>query len=309
MNPLVSVIIPSYNHAEYLQERINSVLHQSYTNFEVIILDDASQDESKEIIEQHNHNFQIVHQVFNIQNSGSPFLQWKKGIELAQGKYIWIAESDDTCNLFFLETLTSILENNSSLLAIYVDSERDIKNWTTTKFRPDCELQIFEGSDFIKKNMLTSPIIVNASAVLFRKDAIKKDIFQFTSIYKTAFDWLFWCHILMQGKIGFYPYKLNFFRQHQQNTSLKSNLKGLFVTEGLHIIFYLKEAYGIQLNFTQIKTWASVWAQTSLLTNNIKNLFLKIVSTAWNVSPRIVLFYIYYLLKFKLISNPNIKMK
>ncbi len=309
MNPLVSVIIPTYNHAEYLQERINSVLHQSYTNFEVIILDDASQDASKEIIEQHNHHFQIVHQVFNIKNSGSPFLQWKKGIELAQGKYIWIAESDDTCNLFFLETLTSILENNSSLLAIYVDSERDIRNWTTTKTHSDCELRIFEGRDFIKKNMLTSPAIVNASAVLFRKDAIKKDIFQFISIYKTAFDWLFWCHILIQGKIGFYPHKLNLFRQHQQNTSLKSNLKGLFVIEGLHIISYLKEAYDIQLNLTQIKTWASVWAQTSLLTNNIKKLFLKVRSTAWNVSPRIVLYYIYYLLKFKFISSPNIKMK
>ena len=49
-NPLVSVIIPNYNHARYLRERIESVLGQTYQNIEVILLDDASTDSSKEII-------------------------------------------------------------------------------------------------------------------------------------------------------------------------------------------------------------------------------------------------------------------
>ncbi|MGI4805035.1 MAG: hypothetical protein ACRYFL_09710, partial [Janthinobacterium lividum] len=189
------------------------------------------------------------------------------------------------------------------------DSERNLENWKNILTDFNLRLQVFEGCDFVKKNMLTSPVIVNASAVLFKKDVVKKNIFQFAYKYKTAFDWLFWCDILMQGKVAYYPHKLNFFRQHQQNTSSKNNLKGLFVIEGLYIIFYLKKAYNIRLNLVQIKIWASVWAQTSLLTGNIKKLFLQVTSTAWNISPIILVYYTYYLLKFKFLSNPNIKLK
>ncbi|MGI4804090.1 MAG: glycosyltransferase family 2 protein, partial [Janthinobacterium lividum] len=129
MNPVVSVIIPNYNHAVFLQERIESVLFQSYRNFEVIILDDASQDTSKEIIESYRSHPQITQLIYNNENTGNPFLQWKKGFELAKGKYIWIAESDDNCNPLFLETLTSILEKDKSLSIVYTDSERNLENW------------------------------------------------------------------------------------------------------------------------------------------------------------------------------------
>ena len=56
MSPTVSVIIPNYNHAPYLKERIDSVLNQTYQDFEVIILDDCSPDNSVEVIEQYRSN-------------------------------------------------------------------------------------------------------------------------------------------------------------------------------------------------------------------------------------------------------------
>lgn len=309
MEPVVSVIIPNYNHATFLQERLDSILNQTYTKFEVIILDDASQDKSKDIIERYRKHPKVKQLIYNDKNTGNPFLQWKKGLDLAKGKYIWIAESDDSCSCNFLETLTSIFEANNSLSLAYVDSERKLENWKQVKMNSDLNIQVFEGYDFVKQHMLTSPVIVNASAVLFKKRLIKNDIFQFTDKYKTAFDWLFWCDILMQGKVGYYPHKLNLFRQHQQNTSLKNNLKGLFVIEGLQVISYLKQVYNIKLNLTQIKIWASVWAQTSLGICNTKKLFLQVKNKAWHISPKILLYYLYYLLKFRFISNTNIKLK
>ena len=76
LNPLVSVIIPNYNHAPFLKERIDSVLNQSFDNFEVIILDDKSTDHSKEVIESYRNHEKVVHIEYNSQNSGSTFKQW-----------------------------------------------------------------------------------------------------------------------------------------------------------------------------------------------------------------------------------------
>ena len=85
-NPLVSVIVPNYNHARYLKQRLDTVFNQTYQNFEVIILDDKSTDNSLEIINQYKDNPHLSQIVVNEQNSGSPFKQWDKGIKLAKGE-------------------------------------------------------------------------------------------------------------------------------------------------------------------------------------------------------------------------------
>src|SRR5207342_1807970 len=100
----ISVIIPNYNHAFYLKQRIDSVIQQTYSDFEIIILDDASTDNSRDVIEKYRHYPKVKHIIYNESNSGSTFSQWQKGIELASGKYIWLAESDDVADSTFLET-------------------------------------------------------------------------------------------------------------------------------------------------------------------------------------------------------------
>ena len=107
--PAVSVIVPNYNHAPFLRRRLDSIFNQTYQDFEVIILDDCSSDNSKEIIEQYRNRPQITHIVYNEVNSGSPFKQWAKGFDLAKGEYIWIAESDDWAELNFLEETVQIM--------------------------------------------------------------------------------------------------------------------------------------------------------------------------------------------------------
>ena len=94
----VSIIVPNYNHEKYLDERIQSILNQTYQDFEIIILDDCSTDNSKFVIEKFRNNEHVSHIVYNEQNSGSTFKQWERGFELAKGELIWIAESDDSCD-------------------------------------------------------------------------------------------------------------------------------------------------------------------------------------------------------------------
>lgn len=86
----VSVIIPNYCHAAYLEQRIDSVLSQTYQDFEVIILDDNSPDDglSRMVIEKYRENLSESHIVYNEENSGCTFEEYDKGISFAEGEYI-----------------------------------------------------------------------------------------------------------------------------------------------------------------------------------------------------------------------------
>ena len=117
-----SVIIPNHNHGNYLEARIKSVLNQTYKNYELIILDDNSTDNSRNIINKYNNHPQVTAILFNKVNSGSPFLQWKKGIELAKANWIWIAESDDMADPLFLAEAAEVIKNQPAIGCYYTDS-------------------------------------------------------------------------------------------------------------------------------------------------------------------------------------------
>ena len=90
--------MPNYNHARFLPERLKSIVDQKYGSSELIILDDCSTDNSRDVIrafaESYSGDCRVV---FNKVNSKNVFKQWQKGLELATGELIWICESDDTC--------------------------------------------------------------------------------------------------------------------------------------------------------------------------------------------------------------------
>ncbi len=99
--PAVSIIVPNYNHEIHLLKRLETIFNQTFRDFEVILLDDASTDESRKILEEYAGRPEVTHFLVNTENSGSAFQQWKKGIRLAEGDYVWIAESDDFSDRYF----------------------------------------------------------------------------------------------------------------------------------------------------------------------------------------------------------------
>src|SRR6266852_6763107 len=105
----VSVIVPNYNHSRYIGQRIESVLNQTYPDFELLILDDMSPDNSREIIERYRQNPRVRIE-YNDRNSGNTYLQWQKGIALTSSEYIWIAESDDYADSGLLSCLIARLD-------------------------------------------------------------------------------------------------------------------------------------------------------------------------------------------------------
>lgn len=223
MEVFVSIIVPNYNHAPFLEQRLDSVFNQTYQHFEVILLDDASEDESLVLLNRYANHPKVAHFLVNETNSGSPFKQWQKGIELAKGDYIWIAESDDYCELTFLEELTKTL--NSSITIAYcsstiVDSNGDfIKNndWLNAlNNRKWTESYIENGKDELKKYLRFRNIMSNASSVIFKRSvAVKVNI---PKEYYFCGDWFLWCELAKKGNISYVNQYLNHFRKHAFTT-------------------------------------------------------------------------------------------
>lgn len=241
--PLVSVIIPNYCHSKYLAQRIDSVLNQTYQNFELIILDDRSPDNgaSKAVIEKYRDNPHVSEIIYNTENSGSTFKQWNKGISLAKGEYIWIAESDDYCELDILEKLVNQIQKHDTCSLVYclsqqVDSNGSIIGKQIRMYKN----RFLRGNEFIRKYMCCENPVYNASAAIFKKEAALR-IDKGYMAYKGAGDRLFWIEIAEQGDVAIVNNPLNYFRQHNQKVTPKRTLDGTNLREAFDIYQYLKK--------------------------------------------------------------------
>ena len=114
----VSVVVPNYNYEAFLVERIYSILSQTEKIHELIILDDCSKDNSRELIDQIVEKLKPyinIQKVYNEQNSGIAFKQWQKGFNLAKGDYVWIAEADDYCDKNMLKVLLKAVKKDPKI--------------------------------------------------------------------------------------------------------------------------------------------------------------------------------------------------
>lgn len=225
---MISVIIPNYNHSEYLEQRIESILNQTIQDFEIIILDDCSSDGSKNIIEKYRNNPKVTKIIYNSNNSGSTFKQWKLGLQIATFPLIWIAESDDFSHPLFLETALKTFEMIPDLTLFFCNSlvvdqdgsslNKDTSSYGST-FTPNLFTDNFymPGKEFIFKILSNKNMIQNASAVVFKKEHALSSVAE-TLNYKLCGDWLFWILLLMNGKIFYSNKKLNYFRVSPNNT-------------------------------------------------------------------------------------------
>lgn len=226
--PFISVIVPNFNHEKYLKQRLDSIFNQTYSDFEVILLDDCSTDNSREILSSYAENPKVSHCIFNEKNSGNTFIQWNKGIALAKGTFVWIAESDDFCEPSFLSELTKPIQADGEIALVYCQSKRVDESNTLTgdwlghtdDFDKKQFLQSFimDGNRFVEKFLIYRNVIPNASAVLFRKDRVTALGYLDTDAsYRHLGDWLFYLKMIVNQKMAFIHEPLNNFRYHSQS--------------------------------------------------------------------------------------------
>lgn len=223
----VTVIIPNYNHAKYLIQRIDSVLNQTYRDFELIILDDCSTDNSRKIIDDYTARFPYIRSYYNTCNSGSPFIQWDFGVNIAKGEFIWIAESDDFAEPCFLEKTSEIMLNHENVGLVYCDSKVIDEQKKTEYFASKSKTHLHSdkwlydyinsGKDEVSDYLFQNNTINNVSGVLFRKNKYIEAGFADHSMIFCG-DWFLYIRILLISDIAYISEPLNNLRLHANST-------------------------------------------------------------------------------------------
>jgi glycosyltransferase involved in cell wall biosynthesis len=220
--------VPNYRHAAYLPQRIESILAQTFQDFELILLDDCSPDHSQQVLDRYRNHPRVSQLVYNEQNSGSAFRQWNKGVGLAQGRYIWIAESDDWCEPGLLQALVAKLEANPDMALAFcqsylADDQGIVYGTYASTYSPShyANLEVWSsdftisGDLFITDWLRKSNFIPNASAVLFRRNLFYQAGGAVENL-QVAGDWLLWLALAQRGQVGFASTPLNYHRTHSQ---------------------------------------------------------------------------------------------
>lgn len=226
--PLISIIVPNYNHEKYLVQRLESIFNQTYQNFEVILLDDCSTDNSLKILKKYSKHNKVTTCVFNKINTGNTFKQWAKGISLAKGDLVWIAETDDYCETNFLEKLNQPFQKEDQVVLAYCQSNRVNEhskvtgNWITHTKDLDTSLFLnnfsMDSNEFIEKFLICKNVIPNASAVVFRKSAVNINThFDIAPEFRYCGDWIFYFKLIVNKRVAFVSESLNNFRYHSSS--------------------------------------------------------------------------------------------
>ncbi len=238
MYPLVTIIVPNYNHSRYLPRRLESIRNQTFTDYELIFLDDASTDDSLAvagpILEKMHAKI-----VLNPKNSGSPFIQWNRGVSMAKGQYVWLAESDDAADPDFLEVLTRELVQDPTISVSCCQSriinEHDEPGRLLMPPGRWSEDYRNHGMEEIREQMIFGSRIPNASAVVFRRD-IYLQVGGADERMRLCGDWLLWLHMLTRGGIAYSAKPMNLFREHSSSVRSKTMKSETFVRERYQIL-------------------------------------------------------------------------
>lgn len=231
----VTAVIPNYNYARYLNERIDSIVNQTYPVSEIIILDDCSSDNSIEVINKRiseNTSGIPMRLVANEKNSGSVFAQWQKAFQLAKGEFVWIAEADDSCNERFLETIMTGFDDEDVVISycesLTMDENNvllmgDLRVWIdifkTGKWDNN---YVKDGKAEVAETMCINNTIANVSSAVI-KNGDYYNILEEAKSYKLAGDWYAYMNILKTGKIAYFKESLNYHRMQKQGLTLSTS--------------------------------------------------------------------------------------
>lgn len=242
--PLVSVVFTSYNHKEFLVQALDSLVNQTYSNLEIIIVDDCSSDGSQEILRQYEY-IDNINLILKSKNSGSYVNASNFGASFAKGEYLLFAQCDDFASHNQIELLVKALVDNPSVGVVFsksnlVDYKGDIlsddfeireKNFKKRVSKND----IISGNEF-RRFLSFSCVIPNLSAALIHRDLYIK-VKGLSQKYLMAADWCFWLDLSELTNFYYLKTPLNNFRQHA--TTIRSKTK---------IINHLTEIFNVFQN-------------------------------------------------------------
>lgn len=214
-NPLVSVIIPCYNMAQYLPEAVESILNQTYQNIEIVIVNDGSTDDTKQVIKELMQESDRVLGLYK-PNGGLGSAR-NYGIKQAKGELILPLDADDKFEVTFIEKAVKQFSSDRRLKVVYCNAAYF-----------GAKSGVWKLQDFDYNNMLLSNMIF--SCAMFRRvDYDGVGGYNESILYE---DWEFWLRLLKDdAKVFKIPETLFFYRQHERG----SLMNGLSKRNEMHL--------------------------------------------------------------------------
>jgi len=228
MHPRVSFIVPCYNLAHLLPECVHSILDQSWGDFEVIIMDDCSPDNTPDVANSFNDP-----RVFHVRNETNlrHLANYNKGIGLASGDYIWLISADDRLrSSYVLERYVQLMDQYPDVgfvfcpaMAFNSGGETGIEQWSFHGTHDS----IFRGHLFLQKLLQSN--CVTAPSGMVRKECYEIERFPLDMPY--AGDWYLWCLFALHYDVAYVAEAMVDYRKHDlsftsffMNEGIKNNI-------------------------------------------------------------------------------------
>tara|TARA_R110000765_G_C18962354_1_gene609546 strand:- start:3936 stop:4847 length:912 start_codon:yes stop_codon:yes gene_type:complete len=213
-SPLVSVVMPIFNAQNYISKALESILHQTYQNLEIIVINDGSTDSSREILESFNDpRIKLISR----ENRGL-IATLNEGIALSSGMYIARMDADDICYPARIERQVEYLESHKDIGVLftgleYIDAKGSvIKTNVTSKFREVFPVQLLFGCP-----------VCHPTAIFNLRLLAKEDI-KYDSDFKNTEDFELWTRLISRTKVGILAGELFQYRIHTQSITSTNNL-------------------------------------------------------------------------------------
>lgn len=227
--PKISVVMSTYNRSAFLPRSIESILNQTFTDFEFIIINDGSPDNSAEILKKYANQDSRIRVITNKQNKGLIY-SLNKGLDKAKGKYIARMDDDDVALPTRLEKQYAFMEKNKEFTVVgsWIANPDNNRKWP---FHSETD------HEKIKVMMYLNKVPISHPASFLRRSFLNKHHIRYSYKYKAAEDRKFWLDILdAGGKITNIPEVLLLFRLHSSNpeqyyTDQRNNTNKFFYDE------------------------------------------------------------------------------
>lgn len=248
LSPTASICIPTYNYAKFLPDAIESVLAQDYPDFELLVVDNCSTDNTTEIVYMYEQKDPRVRYLRNPENLGM-VRNWNRCLEEANGEYVKILCADDLLTPSCLKKSIEVLVSDSSIALVSCGRSvvtEFLEPIDTLSFSVKKEFK--RGTDVIDLCLWKGNLIGEPTAVTFRKSIAGRG---FNPDYVHLADLEMWFHLLEQGNFAFIPEILCKFRHHQQQETI-DNLKHFSVADDEFLLFekYVNKNY---LGYSYVK--------------------------------------------------------
>lgn len=219
--PEITVFMPVYNAEKYLREAIESILNQTFTNFELLIINDGSTDKSVEIVEAYkDKRIRLLH---NDGNKGLPYTR-NRGLELAQGKYLAIMDADDVSVKERLQIQYEIMEKKKDLVVLASGKEllSEDKDETYGPKEKLYSLLFYGKSSQIQMDLIFHNVLVNSSTMI-RLDFLRNNKINYNEKCFVMQDYEMWTQISTHyGQFQILRKALVKYRTHQNNITSRS---------------------------------------------------------------------------------------